>query len=884
MYRKPLLVAIKTIKLPREGEGPDGIAVASLKKEIAVLVKATQHCHYVCRYHGVSRKDNCFCLVMAKYPKSLADHIADYPGGKLPLVAALAIGRDILTGLKEIHHLGIVMLDLKPDNVLMTIHGTAVLTDFGISKVVSGTIGMVQQTQMAGTMNYMAPEQMEEGTNVGPAADVWAFGCTLIHMITGVPPLSTLNMMQIIRKVSVMQQIPDIPADIPSSMARLLLSCFAHSPYDRPSVGQLAEEMLAVSVLDLQSSVASVASTPLLDQQSSVASVASTPLLDQQSSVASVASTPLLDQQSSVASVASTPLLDQQSSVASVASTPSCSSSSCDPAPSAPSYSFVASPSAAPVPAPHQAPVPQQASAVPLQTHQAPPHAPLYHQAPPHIPLYQPYSNSQAANSFHHHYEHASAPSAPLQQHDDCPPQPYQYNVPPSPPQPYQYNMPPSPPQPYQYNVPPSPHQLQLQPQLQAQLAPISQPAYLGQHLSSQGSMMAAPSPQPVLHSQSQPQPQLQPVIAQQQTQLHLAPLPLVMTGPAASPQQPMEGSVSLSASSMVSVMQLPSQSLADASGFSSHSMPVAHSQPENQAVQLMSASLQHNPPSHSQPQQSVPVKTAVISKDVLDAAKNGDSEILSIMLQRPGANVDMKSFWGNKSALMLAAKGGYTECVALLLAKGANVKANDSDGYTALTYAAEGGHKECLALLLEKGSYIHHKTTTKDSTALMIAAKGNFKECVALLLEKGADPKDKDKPLGRTALMKACKNGHKECVAMLLSKRADPNIRDKKFQTALINAVENGHKSCVELLLEKGAQTNLQDKRGQSALMKAIEYGSKDIVKMLLDKGADMNAMSMVGMSALSYAWGKPEMEELLNKSKLSVNRNRAASAGGAQ
>ena len=44
---------------------------------------------------------------------------------------------------------------MKPDNVLITRHGSAVLTDFGISRVINNTFGAVQPTQIAGTFNYM---------------------------------------------------------------------------------------------------------------------------------------------------------------------------------------------------------------------------------------------------------------------------------------------------------------------------------------------------------------------------------------------------------------------------------------------------------------------------------------------------------------------------------------------------------------------------------------------------------------------------------------------------------------------------------------------------------------------------------------------------------
>ncbi|GAX81937.1 hypothetical protein CEUSTIGMA_g9365.t1 [Chlamydomonas eustigma] len=232
-------VAVKMISLPNAGDGVEGPAVVTLKKEMSVIVKVAQKCHFVCRYYGVSIKDNHFCLVMTKYPGSLTDHISKhYPGGKLDLPSALRIALDILNGLKELHGLGIVVLDLKPENILMTAHGTAVLTDFGISEIITSTIGMVKQSQMAGTLNYMSPEQMdyERSAGVGPSADVWALACTMIHMLTGEAPMSDMNMWQIIHKIHEDKGTPELPRDLPYKIQACLTSCLSHNPLQRISV------------------------------------------------------------------------------------------------------------------------------------------------------------------------------------------------------------------------------------------------------------------------------------------------------------------------------------------------------------------------------------------------------------------------------------------------------------------------------------------------------------------------------------------------------------------------------------------------------------------------------------------------------------------------
>jgi ankyrin repeat protein len=56
----------------------------------------------------------------------------------------------------------------------------------------------------------------------------------------------------------------------------------------------------------------------------------------------------------------------------------------------------------------------------------------------------------------------------------------------------------------------------------------------------------------------------------------------------------------------------------------------------------------------------------------------------------------------------MEAAGNGHTEVVKQLLAKGADVNAKSSYGYTALLYAADKGHTECVGLLLDGGANIN--------------------------------------------------------------------------------------------------------------------------------------------------------------------------------
>lgn len=75
-------------------------------------------------------------------------------GRGLDVGRALMLAIDILLGLADLHKAGIVMADLKPDNILIDDVGKAVLVDFGISKAVTATAG-ASITSIVGSPSYM---------------------------------------------------------------------------------------------------------------------------------------------------------------------------------------------------------------------------------------------------------------------------------------------------------------------------------------------------------------------------------------------------------------------------------------------------------------------------------------------------------------------------------------------------------------------------------------------------------------------------------------------------------------------------------------------------------------------------------------------------------
>ena len=95
-----------------------------------------------------------------------------------------------------------------------------------------------------------------------------------------------------------------------------------------------------------------------------------------------------------------------------------------------------------------------------------------------------------------------------------------------------------------------------------------------------------------------------------------------------------------------------------------------------------------------------------VVIPPLHEAAGRGDTAKVQLLLDK-GADINAKDSNG-ETALMEAADNGHLEVVKQLLAKGADVNAKSSYGYTALLYAADQGHTECVGLLLDGGANIN--------------------------------------------------------------------------------------------------------------------------------------------------------------------------------
>jgi hypothetical protein len=160
--------------------------------------------------------------------------------GRLDALEVVALGRTLGTTLGNAHAAGVVHRDVKPANVLFGEPGEAgraepLLADLGLAKHyradapgASQSIALSKAGDFRGTLGYMAPEQLRDARDVGPAADVFALGATLFECLAGEPPFRGDTAIEIIdcvlrgRKERLARLRPDAPGWLVAVVERAL--------------------------------------------------------------------------------------------------------------------------------------------------------------------------------------------------------------------------------------------------------------------------------------------------------------------------------------------------------------------------------------------------------------------------------------------------------------------------------------------------------------------------------------------------------------------------------------------------------------------------------------------------------------------------------------
>ncbi|MFI7467098.1 serine/threonine protein kinase [Nonomuraea sp. NPDC049646] len=137
------------------------------------------------------------------------------------------------TALAAIHRAGILHRDLKPANVLMGPEGPVVI-DFGIARALDSP-GATATGMAMGTPSYLAPEQLS-GAAVSEAADVFAWGVTMVYAATGKPAFGADSIPVVMNRI--LNEEPQL-GGMEGELAALVGLCLSKDPAQRPSADEL---------------------------------------------------------------------------------------------------------------------------------------------------------------------------------------------------------------------------------------------------------------------------------------------------------------------------------------------------------------------------------------------------------------------------------------------------------------------------------------------------------------------------------------------------------------------------------------------------------------------------------------------------------------------
>ena len=246
------------------------------------------------------------------------------------------------------------------------------------------------------------------------------------------------------------------------------------------------------------------------------------------------------------------------------------------------------------------------------------------------------------------------------------------------------------------------------------------------------------------------------------------------------------------------------------------------------------------------------------------------ESKAASILLTSEGQQAQLNA------GLIEAAKQGDIQKVTDFVTLGANIDAQDNQGWTPLYLATKNEHLEVVDVLLANGATSYYTTDNQAWQDLMLVANQEIREKInkkreeeafietakqgnierlQYFIDKGVDINARDR-YGRTALSRAIQNGRPEVVDVLLDNGADvpfafvitthdelrtkpSKVQQAQFNAELIEVAKQGDIQTVKTFVKRGADIDVQDNQGRTPLYLAAKNEHPEVVDVLLDNGA---------------------------------------------
>jgi serine/threonine-protein kinase len=232
------------LKLVEPDVARDPVIRERLRRE-ARMVAALDHPNVVPLYEAGEEGGTVFIATRWVDGTELGTLIQDH--GPLEPGRAARTAAQIAAALQVAHEKELVHRDVKPSNVILTSEDHVYLTDFGLAKRAGTAAGLTGVDQMLGTVDYVAPEQIE-GSEPDARGDVYSLGCVLFEMLAGEPPFAAQRGGMAKMWAQVNAEVPSIREhrpDVSPALEDVMRRAMAKAPDARPTAAAFRAAVLA---------------------------------------------------------------------------------------------------------------------------------------------------------------------------------------------------------------------------------------------------------------------------------------------------------------------------------------------------------------------------------------------------------------------------------------------------------------------------------------------------------------------------------------------------------------------------------------------------------------------------------------------------------------
>ena len=159
---------------------------------------------------------------------------------------SLWIVRQIAQAVNALHEHQIIHCDISPRNVMLSGQGHVTLIDLGLVQVLDNE--QLPVSHLAGSLNYLAPEQLDGVDHLTTAVDVYALGVLAVQLLADQLPSRHFNHFGDLRLVNRKAGKSTIDTKLDFEIAELLSSMLDRQPNNRPAISEVAAQLVRAEV------------------------------------------------------------------------------------------------------------------------------------------------------------------------------------------------------------------------------------------------------------------------------------------------------------------------------------------------------------------------------------------------------------------------------------------------------------------------------------------------------------------------------------------------------------------------------------------------------------------------------------------------------------